>query len=269
MDKGEGRDSVSACTHAADGRPSYWLDACEDVSCDDYFVDFEPATITSIPEPESHSHGGCHVTCFFGGVDRTVDNIKNGNSDLPTHTITNPSRNPLQNSCSSAQQALVQDQHSVSRPAIVNGNGKRPSIYSNGFKNDETDNGKIHNEFYDSDQRHDKKIRGRDPKKERRIWERAPGRKRQRGWDDPEADGQVRDKLRRRERYSTGGWKERDYREARGYWEREKETNELVFRIGSWESCRNRDEKVNSQKSNKCTGSSEEKKRRRAQRETS
>ncbi|KAK4394559.1 Endoribonuclease Dicer1, partial [Sesamum angolense] len=260
MDKEEGRDSVNACTHAADGRPSYWLDACEDVSCDDYFVDFEPATITSIPEPESHSHGGCHVTCFFGGVDRTVDSIKNGDSDLLTHTTTNPSRNPLQNSCSSAQQALVQDKHSVSRPAIVNCNGKRSSVYSNGFKNDETDNGKMHHEFYDSAQRHDKKIRGRDPKKERRIWERAPGRKRQHGWDDPEADGQVREKLRRRERYSTGSWKERDHREARGYWEREKETNELVFRVGSWESCRNRDEKVNIQKSNKCTGSSEEKK---------
>ncbi|KAL0440783.1 UNVERIFIED_CONTAM: Endoribonuclease Dicer1 [Sesamum radiatum] len=258
MDKEEGRDSVNACTHAADGRPSYWLDACEDVSCDDYFVDFEP-TITSIPEPESHSHGGCHVT-FFGGVDRTVDSTKNGDSDLLTHTTTNPSRSPLQNSCSSAQQALVQDQHSVSRPAIVNCNGKRPSVYSNGFKNDETDNGKMHHEFYDSAQRHDKKIRGRDPKKERRIWERAPGRKRQHGWDDPETDGQVREKLRRRERYSTGSWKERDHREARGYWEREKETNELVFRVGSWESCRNRDEKVNIQKSNKCTGSSEEKK---------
>lgn len=253
MDKEEG----NACALAADGRPSYWLDACEDVPCDDYFIDFEPATITSIPEPESHSQGGCHDPCFFGGIDPIVDSLKN---DLPTHATAKPSRNAPQYSCSSAQQAHVQDQHSVSRPAIVNCNGKRPSVCSNGFKNDETDNGKRHHEVYDADQRHDKKIRGRDPKKERRIWDRAPGRKRQRGWDDIEIDGQVRDKLRRRERCNTGSWKDRDYREARGYWEREKETNELVFRVGSWESCRNRDDKVNSQKSNKCAGSSEEKK---------
>ncbi|KAI3454609.1 hypothetical protein Pfo_011272 [Paulownia fortunei] len=258
MDKEEAGNTVNASTLAADGRPSYWLDACEDVSCDDYFVDFEPATTTSILVPEPHSQGGCHDPCFFGGIDQILDSIKNGGADLPTHRTPNCSRSALHSS--SAQQGCVQDQHSMSKSSIVNCNGKRPSACSNGFKNDETDLGKRAHEFYDTEQRHDRKVHGRDSKRERRIWDRAPGRKRQRGWDDMEIDGQVRDQPRRRERYSTGSWKDRDYREARGYWEREKETNELVFRVGSWESCRNRDEKVNTQKSNKYTGCSEEKK---------
>lgn len=217
----------------AEGRPSYWLDACEDVSCDDYFVDFGASATTAVTEPDRQSQGGCNDSSFFGGIDQILDNIKNGGVDLPSNNST--------------------DQHSVSKAEFVNGNGKRPS---NGFKKDETYLGKRPHECYGSEQRRNTKVRGRDPK-ERKVW---PGRKRQRGLDDVEMDGQVRDHQRRRERYSTGSWKDRDSREARGFWEREKETNELIFRVGSWESCRNKDEKANAQRSNKYSGYSEEKK---------
>ncbi|PIN07709.1 dsRNA-specific nuclease Dicer [Handroanthus impetiginosus] len=261
MDKEEGRDSVNGCATAADGRPSYWLDACEDVSCDDYFVDFGTGLPSTIPEPELHSQGGSHDPCFFGGIDQILDSIKNGGGDLPSNMTTNSSRNALKSSCTSAQEACDRDHHSLSKAAIVNYNGKRPSACSNGIKNDETDSGKRPRESYNSEQRHDRKIRGRDPKKERRILDRAPGRKRQRGLDDMEIHGHVRDQQRRRERYGTGSWKDRDHREARGYWEREKETNELVFRVGSWDSSRNRDERATTHKSNKHTGFSEEKKK--------
>ncbi|KAH6756960.1 dicer-like 1 [Perilla frutescens var. hirtella] len=248
---------VNACNLDAGGRPSYWLDACEDVSCDDYFVDFGPATTNSVPAPEPHSQEGCNDPCFFGGIDQILDSIKNGGTDMPFHTSTNGTSNGLHNS--SAQQACVQDQHSPPKKAAVNCNGHKLAVCSNGYKNDKNNLGKRPHEFYDIEQRSDKKVRGRDPK-ERKIWDRAPRRKRQRGWDDMETDGQLRDQVRRRERYSTGNWKDRDYREARGYWEREKETSELIFRVGSWEACRNRDEKANAQKNNKYSGCSEEKK---------
>lgn len=255
----EAGSPVNASTLDADGRPSYWLDACEDVSCDDYFVDFEPATTNSVPDPEPHSQGGCNDPGFFGGIDQILDSIKNGGTDMPIHTSTNGAGNGLHNP--SAPQACVQGQHSPSKNAVVNCNGQRLAVCTNGYKNDKTNLGKRPHEFHDADQRRDRKICGRDPK-ERKIWDRAPAprRKRQRDWDDAETDGKLRDQARRRERYSTGNRKDRDYREARGYWEREKETNELVFRVGSWEACRNRDEKANAQKSNKDSGCSEEKK---------
>lgn len=255
----EAGSPVNASTLDADGRPSYWLDACEDVSCDDYFVDFEPATTISVPDPEPHSQGGCNDPGFFGGIDQILDSIKNGGTDIPIHTSTNGTSNGLHNP--SAQQACVQGQHSPSKNAVVNCNGQRPAVGTNGYKNDKTNLGKRPHEFHDTEQRRERKICGRDPK-ERKIWDRAPAprRKRQRDWDDTETDGKLRDQVRRRERYGTGNRKDRDYREARGYWEREKETNELVFRVGSWEACRNRDEKANARKSNKDSGCSEEKK---------
>lgn len=261
MDKEESRESGNGYPLAADGRPSYWLDACEDVSCEDYFVDFEASTTTTLPTPEPgiHAQGGCQDPSFFGGIDQILDSIKNGTIDLPANAITRCSSNALDNSCSFPQPASLQDQHLVSKPAIINSNGKRAPVYSNGHKIDGTDQIKRLRESYITDQRQNGNACGRDAKKERRIWDRATGRKRQRGWDDIEMDGQVRDQTRRRERYSTGSWKERDHREARGFWERDKETNELVFRSGSWESCRNRDEKLSTQKSNKDTGCPEEK----------
>lgn len=234
-----------------DVKPSYWLDACEDISCDDYFVDFATAPTNSVPVPEPLANGGLQDSCFFGGIDQILDDIKSVDAELLSHKTTNCSRDALHSSS--------QDQHPVSMPGIVSCNGKRPSDFSNGFKNNETDIGnKRRHGFYDTEQRHDRKVRCRDPKKERRIQDRVSGRKRQRGWDGVETDGQGRHQLRRRERYSAGSWKDRDYKEARGYWEREKETNELVFRKGSWISCR--DEKVNPQKSKEYTECLDEKK---------
>ncbi|XP_057785213.1 endoribonuclease Dicer homolog 1-like [Salvia miltiorrhiza] len=251
----EAGSPANACNLDANGRPSYWLDACEDVSCDDYFVDFGPVTANSVPDPEPHSQGGCNDPCFFGGIDQILDSIKNGGTDMPNHNCTNGSVNGTHNS--SAQQACVQDQHSPSKSAVINGNGQRLAVSSNSCKNEKTNLGKRSHEVNDVEQRRDKRARGRDPK-ERKIWDRAPSRKRLRGWDDMETDGQRRDQVRRRERHGTGNWKDRDHREARGYWEREKETNELVFRTGSWEACKNRDEKANAHKNNKYSGCAEE-----------
>ncbi|XP_073126907.1 endoribonuclease Dicer homolog 1 isoform X2 [Henckelia pumila] len=92
---------------------------------------------------------------------------------------------------------------------------------------------------------------GSEPSKKRRVWDRTSGRKRRRGPDDTEMDVRVRDQVRRRERYNSCSWKDREFREAKGFWERDKTTNELIFQVGSWESCRNRKEKLNNEKINK------------------
>ncbi|KZV56514.1 endoribonuclease Dicer1-like [Dorcoceras hygrometricum] len=92
---------------------------------------------------------------------------------------------------------------------------------------------------------------GSEPSKRRRVWDRTSGRKRHRGSDDTEMDVRGRDRVRRRERYNSCSWKDRESREAKGFWERDKATNELVFQVGSWESCRNKNEKPNDEKISK------------------
>ncbi|XP_051136464.1 endoribonuclease Dicer homolog 1 isoform X2 [Andrographis paniculata] len=254
MSKEEGVvDSVNTFT-AADGRSTYWLDACEDVSCHDYFADFEPATAASVvPELEGHSQGGCQDPGFFGGIDQILESIKNGGVKSPVvHTSTNNVQNECEDLYSSSAQACILDQPIVHKLAVCNSNGKRQlPPYIEGFKDDEIDISKDIGSVGNSQQRRDGKVCGRG-KKERRLSDRGSGRKRLRDWDDNQSDGKVRNQLRRRDRNSMANWKDRDSREARGYWERERETNELVFRMGSWESCRNKDEKVINEKNNTC-----------------
>ncbi|KAF3439772.1 hypothetical protein FNV43_RR18050 [Rhamnella rubrinervis] len=71
-------------------RPSYWLDACEDISCDIIgdLVDFDVSAVA----PNSNGNqdaGNCNpeedglVNDFFGGLDRILDSIKNG-AGLPS-----------------------------------------------------------------------------------------------------------------------------------------------------------------------------------------
>ncbi|KAK9279100.1 hypothetical protein L1049_012775 [Liquidambar formosana] len=60
-----------------DIKPSYWLDACEDISCD--LIDFDSAVI---PDSLDASSTPDDDPCFFGGIDRILDSIKNG-SGLP------------------------------------------------------------------------------------------------------------------------------------------------------------------------------------------
>ncbi|KFK42493.1 hypothetical protein AALP_AA1G000600 [Arabis alpina] len=57
-----------------DIKPSYWLDACEDISCDlidDLVSDFDPSSVTVVDENSVNND-------FFGGIDHILDSIKNG-----------------------------------------------------------------------------------------------------------------------------------------------------------------------------------------------
>lgn len=91
--------------------------------------------------------------------------------------------------------------------------------------------------------------------------ERGSSRKRsQRDWDD--GDRRDRDNGRRREHYNSNrrDGRDRDWRdrEAKGFWERDRTgSNELVFRVGTWEAERNKEGKVANDKNQECNGKDE------------
>lgn len=247
----ECRVSTNIDAPTSDVRPSYWLDACEDISCNDLINDFDAVN------PEPHNQDSCIDSGFFGGIDQILDNIKNG-ADLP-EVSAHCSLDEVDDLQLSSEQVYLQHQHSVYRSEITNYNGKKLPCHSNEFKCNGNENVKRPREFHESEERFGRRARNSDKKSER-SWDRDLGRKRPRSWDDVEVDGRDRDQVRRRERFTTVSRKDRDCREGRGYWERDKETNDLVFRHGSWEACRNRDEKMHTEKSHKHGGGSEERK---------
>ncbi|WCJ22530.1 hypothetical protein M5689_004616 [Euphorbia peplus] len=89
--------------------------------------------------------------------------------------------------------------------------------------------------------------------------ERNSNRKRVRDWDDGDRRERERDSVRRRDRYSGGRRDDRDRdRELRGYWERDRSgSNEMVFRMGSWEASHMKEEKETSEKDKECNGKGE------------
>lgn len=67
-------------------KPSYWLDACEDISCDlidDLVSDFDPSSVAVAESIVNND--------FFGGIDHILDSIKNGGG-LPNNEA--PQLNP-------------------------------------------------------------------------------------------------------------------------------------------------------------------------------
>ncbi|KAK6916929.1 Ribonuclease III domain [Dillenia turbinata] len=65
-----------------DSRPSYWLDACEEIPCDIDFVDLDHLVHESVDVTSNQDNNGLDP-CFFGGIDRIFDSIKNGNGLSP------------------------------------------------------------------------------------------------------------------------------------------------------------------------------------------
>ncbi|XP_027068549.1 endoribonuclease Dicer homolog 1 [Coffea arabica] len=76
---------------------------------------------------------------------------------------------------------------------------------------------------------------------------------RKRPRDGDEMDWCHKDRMRRRQQHYGSSRKDTDWREARGYWERDKERNEMVFHLGSWEADQNRAGMTAPQRS--CSGS--------------
>uniref|UniRef100_A0A5B7C3V7 Endoribonuclease Dicer homolog 1 n=1 Tax=Davidia involucrata TaxID=16924 RepID=A0A5B7C3V7_DAVIN len=319
----EARVSGSVNPSLEDVRPSYWLDACEDISCDliGDFVDFDSSAVPDPVDGASTQDGGLD-SCFFGGIDRILDSIKNGGG-LPPAAHGDGDINAVGNGiddCSSMAMAQVWFENKVeeeeeegcnmqvedSIPARENtdqSNGlqdkdnhkdniaKKRSPDDNGTTT-ETENGGsksldaqrergldrspqrngVHRheswgsdrDYYDTDERYGKRVRFSDYKNEKYFPGRGQyhpkGRKRPRDWE--EIDRRDRDQIRRRERCGSGrrDGRDREWREGRGYWERDRlGSNEVVFRLGSWEADRNREVKTTSEKNQECDGRPEKK----------
>ncbi|KAM7472370.1 hypothetical protein LguiA_010553 [Lonicera macranthoides] len=274
-----------------DSRPSYWLDACEDITCDDLIPNFADDDASTAPESlavASNQDGGIIDPGFFGEIDRILDSIKNGRGLPP------PAAADILDHCSShpAQlEPLLPVEDSETRNTNVvhddnnNNNVVRPFKNGSPFLDHKGNCGPIHSyegndikgndrcrERIDSEciERYGKRPRLNDHANEKifssrgqRLQTRERGRKRPR--DREEIDRRGRDQVRRREHYSSGRSNSRDRdrgdkREGRGYWERDRTgSNELVFRPGSWEADRSREEKTPSNKNRDSIGGEEKK----------
>ncbi|XP_052194720.1 endoribonuclease Dicer homolog 1 isoform X2 [Diospyros lotus] len=315
--------------------PSYWLDACEDISCDfiDAFVSFDEGTVPG-PVDGTSNQVVAPDPCFFGEIDQILDSIKNG-SGMPLDLNSNCNSAGVLDQCVPVQPVkfgsgdkeaaaclMRVPEHSIpvcQTADCLNGNGDKPDDANNGSngnaynnimrsrgsnavfeicKHHETNDncsGKIsfiqqperngarklehrgtdpYSDFDDNDSegKYNKRARlsGFDYKNGRHLQrgghyhlrerERSSGRKRPRGRED--MDRRDRDQTRRIEcnGNSKRDCRDRDWRESRGYWEREGPgSNEMVFRMGTWEAQKHRDGKGPSERKHECSGKVEKK----------
>ncbi|XP_022770647.1 endoribonuclease Dicer homolog 1-like isoform X3 [Durio zibethinus] len=270
---------------------SYWLDACEDISCDliNDFVDFDAPIVQESADNASNQD-------FFGGLDHILDSIKNGGGLPPVGSNNNSSIVNVNgipdsvvgdewspNEPSGVSKNLAEN--SVPPPKVVEKNnleGKGPekncdnsncnlfdySTKESGVHRDEKRSCESRDRGLDSEERCGKRARANGCKSDRqyssrgqyypRDRERCSARKRVRDWD--EIDRRDREHVRRREHYNGSSRRDGRDREPRGYWERDRSgSNEMVFRLGTWEADRYREGKAANDKSQECNGKMEKK----------
>ncbi|CAK9143613.1 unnamed protein product [Ilex paraguariensis] len=292
---------------------SYWLDACEDISCDDFSHDLVDFDVPESIDVGTSNQDSSPDPCFFGGIDRILDSIKNGGG-LPS--VVDGTGNGLDRNGSCTEQSWcfqnetackMQIEQSCPTAAAANNNlsnglglqrnnqnilVSRTSIETG--KHNGTDNGNksldgkgycgkdrflkeiglrrqdtrgSDRDYHENEVRYVKRPRLGDYKNERHHSstgqyyprERPPGRKRLCYWE--EIDKRGRDQIRKRERYGRRDGRDRDWREGRGYWERDRSgSNEMVFRLGAYEAARNREGKTPSEKNHEDNGGGEENK---------
>lgn len=256
----------------------YWLDACEDISCD--FIDFDVSTIVS-DQPDNTSNQD-----FFGGIDRILDSIKNGgglpldaDAEQPNPNVTSVAPAAAGNDGASPAAALagcnglagekhgrtgdafehcgarsngshelsngneggvlvIYSQESRGRDVNADGEercGKRARLGS--YKNERPSHGRLN---YQAKERERERERERCFNNNNNV--NNGSRKRPR--DRDEIDRRDRDGVRKREHCGRRDVNVRD-REQRGYWERDRSgCNGMVFRLGTWEADRTREEKM-------------------------
>lgn len=252
---------------------SYWLDACEDISCD--LIDFDTAVVPESAVDASSIDADADADAdplFFGEMDTLFDSIKNGSG-----------LSPVVDDCSVRQGCVVGasrvcDIHQVdliledtcaqpdatSAAAVANEKGCKKR------EEEEGDNAKAERRLvhslppkpiglyrrdyrdrdFNSDERyHHKRPRlGNNYSGDRQYFpsprERC-SRKRPREW--VEFDRRDRDQAKRREHYHNNTRTRRDnrdWKEGRGYWERDRDSDEMVFQKGPWEADRKREDKT-------------------------
>ncbi|KAG9131479.1 hypothetical protein Leryth_015296 [Lithospermum erythrorhizon] len=204
-------DNYVEAQEVVDTKSSYWIDACEDI----------------LDEDDSS------VKDYIGlglGADGSVANLEFADFELHSDGKVNTH---VASAC---------------LPSVTNGSKlEHIKIEGNGVnkeKNDLKEDGE-RNQFcysvHEDDERYCKKARVGEYKNERRAWKR--------NGDQDETDRRDRDQSRRRGRYA-GGRNDKVWSEGRGYWERDKEKNGMVFQLGCWDADRNKEEQASKRKSN-------------------
>lgn len=269
---------------------SYWLDACEDISCDliSDFVDFDAPIVQDSVDNTSNQD-------FFGGIDHILDSFKNGGGLPPVGSngdssavngngIYDPvagdgwSPNELSGVSKDLPDNSVPPSNGVEKKIGSKGQEKscddsNSSLFDysnkdNGVHRDDKRSSESRDRGLDSEERCRKRARANGCKSDRqyssrgqyypRDRERCSSRKRVRDWD--EIDRRDREHVRRREHYYGGNRRDGREREPRGYWERDRSgSNEMVFRLGTWEADRQREGKVANDKTPECNGKMEKK----------
>uniref|UniRef100_A0A803M389 Endoribonuclease Dicer homolog 1 n=1 Tax=Chenopodium quinoa TaxID=63459 RepID=A0A803M389_CHEQI len=198
-----------------DSRPNYWLDACEE---EDDIIPCEFIGDFGDFGTGNQSEIASIDPNFFGGIDHILDSIKNGEG-LP---------------CNDGMDITPSKDLQVEN-FVVNCNVEGVTDHvrtSNGDSNvlSDRESCKVDRDR-DSEERSGKRTRVSNGFREER------GRK---DYYNGRRDSRDRE------------WRDR---EAKGYWEREKPgSNEIVYRVGSYESARNRDtNKVESEKNKECS----------------
>lgn len=266
-----------------DAKPSYWLDACEE-------VDVIPCDLIgdSIDDLENEAPDRNHIV--LGEIDNILESIKNG-AGLPCHNgmditpISDVCESQVENPVAMNCDAELKSSHNDGKMDIGNGangnlsvdrvdrnNGLLDPPKTNGFpKNGHFDEGFKGDRDRNSDERNGKRARLNSGYRDQvsyssrgqncsRVWG-SNGRKRCREWE--ENGRRERDLSCRRREYYNGRKESRDRewrdREAQGYWEREKPgSKEIVFHTGLYEPDQNRDgNKVESEKNQECNGRTE------------
>jgi endoribonuclease Dicer len=243
---------LTRASSAEDVRPSYWLDACEDIPCD--LVDFDTCPVPDSADNVSNQDG--LVSDFFGGIDHILESIKNGGGlPLPQLPDSNSTVNggdgwfqvdPTEGSFPPSDGTHKEITEKKAVPVVEDNSSRENGVQKVENRGSE-----------DGEERFSKRARIGNYKKERcyssrvqyhpKDWERCLSRKRPRDWD--ENDRRDRDNVRRREHYSCNrrdgrdrDWRERD---AKGYWERDRlGSGDMVFRLGAWEADRNKEAKA-------------------------
>ncbi|RXH94164.1 hypothetical protein DVH24_023848 [Malus domestica] len=279
-------------------RPSYWLDACEDIPCDVIgdFVEFcEPPVCGPPPVVVAANGNGCNqvedglVGGFFGGIDHFLDSIKSG-AGLPG--VTDPNLDVNANGV--IGNAAVDGCAKIEPPVVVQRENVDDSVGHNvrrGGRNLEGDNGEgkgdwsgyhtygkrrgngvVRERDMDGEERFSKRValdNGRNGRYssgrgQYNMRDKSFSRKRPRDSEDidrRDRDREDRDQIRRRENYGSYNRREggRD-REAKGYWERDKlGTNELVFQLGCYEPDHNKEGRIADVKNKECNGKADKK----------
>ncbi|EOA39476.1 hypothetical protein CARUB_v10008073mg [Capsella rubella] len=216
-------------------KPSYWLDACEDISCDlidDLVSDFDPS---SVAVNESTDDNGV-INDFFGGIDHILDSIKNGGG-LPNHGVSETNSH-IKEVSTTPQLIPGEVAFSVKDNGVQkNGGNKRDEVSK---EEGDKDRKRARVCSYQSERSN---LSGRGQANSRDK-DRFLNRKRTRNWDEA-----VHNKKRDCYNHRRDG---RD-REVRGYWERDKVgSNELVYRSGTWEADHERDVKKESARTREC-----------------